>query len=52
MSLSFSEDDRGGAPLNNEKSFNVAKEATQRTDKQDTLFSLLLGNFNANQSSS
>ena len=27
MSLSFSKDDRGGAPLDNENSFNIAKQA-------------------------
>lgn len=35
MSLSFSKDDRGGAPLDNENSFNIAKQA--QIYKQETV---------------
>lgn len=46
MSLSFSKDDRGGAPLDNENSLNIAKQTHQgNTQIRKTLSSL--GNLNA-----
>lgn len=40
MSLSFSKNDRGGAPLDNKNSFFVAEKAHKQSSKRKYLFSL------------